>query len=121
MLKAKIGTIEMEYLDAIETEEYYNGANRRTLTITAAADAVGVDELHAALTESNLASVTLSNTDPEVSNVYDGYVLPLACGMQSVQTSEETPEIPAKYEQRLVLKLGKRTYIEEQLRRLGLG
>ena len=120
MLKATIGNIKMEYLDALETEEYYNGSNRRTLTITAAADAIGVDELHAALTEANLASITLTNDDPAVSNVYDGYVLPLSCGMQSIEVEAETSEVPAKYEQRLVLKLGKRTYIEAQLHALGV-
>lgn len=120
MLKAKIGKLEFEYLDALETEEYYNGASRRTLTITAAADVVSVDKLHGVLTENNLASITLTNDDPKVSNVYDAYVLSLSCGVQSVEVEAETPETPAKYEQRLVLKLGKRTYIEEQLHKLGI-
>lgn len=120
MLKAKIGTIEMEYLDAIETEEYYNGASRRTLTLTCAPDAISIDALNALLTEENLASITLYNEESGISNVYDGYVLKLSCGIKSELVQAETPDRAAVYEDRLVIKLGRRTYIEEQLHRLGL-
>ena len=120
---------EVEYLSALETEEFFNGSSRRTLTITCAPDAISLDALNALLTEENLASVTLVNTsagtDEEgneltVTNVYDGYVLKLSCGIRNELVQAETPDRAAVYEDRLVFKLGKRTYIEEQLHKLGL-
>ena len=55
MLKVKIGEKEFEYLTSLETEEYYNGSSRRTLTVNCPSDAIGLDELNALLTEENLA------------------------------------------------------------------
>ncbi len=57
--------------------------------------------------------------DPIV-NYFDGYVLKLSCGITSVITQPETPDTPAVYEEQIVFKVGKRTYIEEQLHKLGL-
>ena len=129
MLKIKIANTAFEYLNALETEEFFNGSSRRTLTVTCAPDAISIDELNALLTEENLASVTLVNTsagtDEEgnaltVTNVYDGYVLKLSCGIRNELVQTETPDSAAVYADRLVFKLGKRTYIEEQLHKLGL-
>ena len=50
MLKVKIGEKEFEYLTSLETEEYYNGSSRRTLTVNCPSDAIGLDELNALLT-----------------------------------------------------------------------
>ena len=108
-----------EYLYALETEEYYNGASRRTLTFECAVGAISIDKLNAVLSnEANTATITLTNG--EVVNFYDGYVLKLKCGIENKLINAETPEQAAVYEDRLVFKLGKRTYIEEQLHRLGL-
>lgn len=108
-----------EYINAVETEEYYNGASRRTLTFECAVGVIGVDELNTLLSnEANTATIELSNGD--VTNIYDGYVLKLKCGIEPKLIQSETPEAPAVYEDRLVFKLGKRTYIEEQLKKLGL-
>lgn len=120
MQKIKIANTEIEYLNALETEEFYNGASRRTLTVTCAPDAIGLDTLNALLTEEDLASITMTNTDTGAANIYDGYVLKLACGIRNEKVQEETPENAAVYADRLVFKLGKRTYIEEQLKKLGL-
>lgn len=123
MLKIKISNTEIPYLQAFETEEFYNGSSRRTLTLTCAADAASLDELNALLTEENLASISLTNddnSDAPVTNIYDGYVLKLSCGIKSTLVHAETSETAAVYEDRLVFKLGKRTYIEEQLHKLGL-
>ena len=120
MLKIKITKTEIEYLNALETEEFYNGASRRTLTVTCAPDAIGVDSLNALLTEENLASVTMTDDESGAVNIYEGYVLKLACGIRNEKVQEETPENAAVYADRLVFKLGKRTYIEEQLKKLGL-
>lgn len=133
MLKVKISETEFEYLNALETEEFYNGASRRTLTITCAPDAISLDTLNALLTEENLASITMTNTEgipsmedegmvtsEPIMNIYEGYVLKLSCGINKVLTETETPETPAVYSDRLVFKIGRRTYIEEQLHKLGL-
>ena len=110
---------EFEYLNAVEIEEYYNGASRRTLTFECEAGVIGIDSLNAVLSnEANTASIRLVNG--ETANVYDGYLLKLKCGIEKKLVKEETAENAAVYADRLVFKLGKRTYIEEQLRRLGL-
>ena len=136
-----------EYINALETEEYFNGANRRTLTFECEVGVIGVNELNTLLNdEKNTAAITLTSngvpvfkTNPEdnsvvidekgtpivdhyesTTNIYDGYVLKLKCGIENKLNSAETPEAQAVYADRLVFKLGKRTYIEEQLKRLGL-
>lgn len=127
MLKIKIANTEFEYLSAVETEEFFNGASRRTLTLTCAPDAASLDALNALLTEEHLASIALTNDGSgeegnaqAVTNIYDGYVLKLFCGIRSELVQAETPDSAAVYSDRLVIKLGKRTYIEEQLHKLGL-
>lgn len=109
------------YIEAFENEEYFNGSNRRVLTVHCDKNAISVDELNTILSnENNTAEITLTNEEMGVSNVYDGYVLKLKVGMEQYLVLNETPEAPAVYEDRIVFKLGKRTYIEEQLKRLGL-
>lgn len=111
--------VNFNYINAVETEEFYNGASRRTLSFECEVGVIGVDELNAILSnETNIASITLTNG--EVVNIYDGYVLKLRCGIENKLVAAETPETPAVYEDRLVFKLGRRTYIEEQLHNLGL-
>ena len=124
-----------EYLNGVETEEYFNGASRRTITFQCSADAIGLDQLNALLSdEANTHSITLTGDVVEVMdadgnatgettqavNLCDGYVLKLKCGIENRLIAAETPDAAAVYEDRLVFKLGKRTYIEEQLKRLGL-
>ena len=129
MLTIKIADREFEYLDALETEQFFNGANRRTLTVTCAADTIGLDELNALLTEDNLAVITLHNDNAGVTengeiitatSIYEGYVLKLECGVKAELVQSETPDSAAVYADRIVFKVGKRTYIEEQLHKLGL-
>lgn len=127
--------INFEYLNALETEEYFNSASRRTLTFECAVNTISVDELNAVLSdENNTASLVLTGDAVEIAdsagnptgettqavNIYDGYVLKLKCGIENKLVQIETPEQAAVYEDRLVFKLGKRTYIEEQLHRLGV-
>lgn len=120
MMTIKIANTEIEYLTALETEEYFNGSSRRTLTVNCAPNAIGLDELNALLTEENLASIALFNDELGVTNYHDGYVLKLECGIKATLVQPETPDTPAVYEDRLIFKIGKRTYIEDQLHKLGL-
>ncbi|MBQ9959985.1 MAG: hypothetical protein IJP01_06475 [Oscillospiraceae bacterium] len=107
---------EVPYLGAVETEEYFNGASRRTLTFDIARDAVGLDALDALCTEANCAKLELINEDEGITNIYEGYVLKLKLAVEPVLVDAEKQT----YEDRIKLKLGKRTYIEEQLHALGL-
>ena len=118
IIKLNNGT-NFEYLKAVETEEFFNGASRRTLTFECEVGVIGVDVLNTLLNdEKNTASIELSNGD--VTNIHDGYVLKCKCGIEPKLVTEETPQTSAVYADRLVFKLGRRTYIEEQLHRLGL-
>ena len=123
------------YLNAVETEEYYNGASRRTLAFEAEVGVIGVDELNGILSdENNTKSITLTGDEVAILdengnptgetthavNICDGYVLKCRCGIENKLVQAETPETPAVYADRLVFKLAKRTYIEEMLHRLGL-
>ncbi len=154
-IKLKNGK-EFEYLIAFETEEYFNGSNRRTLTFECDKNAISVDELNSLLSdELNTENIVLLRETSTVNeneqyeteqeeketaenivideqeqhiienyesleNVYDGYVLKLKCGVENKLITSETPDEQAVYEDRIIFKLGKRTYIEEQLKRLGL-
>ena len=112
---------QLPYLDAVETEEYWGGSNRRTLTFTCAADAVSVDALNAILNDSaNTAALSLSNEELGITNLYEGYTMKLKIGIEPVLTQPDSPDAAAIYADRLVFKLGKPTYIEAQLARLGL-
>jgi len=128
IIKFNNGT-NFEYLNALETEEYYNGSSRRTLTFECAVGVISVDMLNAILSnEANTASIVLTGdpvmqedgTTTAPQNIYDGYVLKIKCGIENKLVQLETPETPAVYEDRLVFKLGKRTYIEQALKNLGL-
>ena len=118
-LKFVDGT-EQPYLTALETEEYYTGASRRTLTFQMERNAANLEELDSLCTEQNLTRLELTNDEMGVTNIYEGYVLKLKVGVEPVLVSSETPEAPAVYEDRIVLKLGKRTYIEQMLHDLGV-
>ena len=112
-IKFSNGT-KFEYLNALETEQFYNGASRRTLTFECEVGVISIDELNELLkNERNTASIELSNG--EVTNIYDGYVLKLEVGVKPILVQAETPESPAVYEDRLIFKLGRRTFVEELL------
>lgn len=102
---------EVPYLNAIETEEYWAGASRRTLTFEIDRAAVGLDAMDNLCTEENCARIELVGED--ITNIYEGYVLKLQLGVKRVAEGES-------YVERIGLKLGKRTFIEEQLHKLGI-
>ena len=113
--------ISFNYLNALETEEYWNGSNRRTMAVECTPDAIGLDKLNTLLSnEANTAEIVMTNEETGESNIYSGYILKIKCGIENKLIRGETPNTPAVYEDRLVFKLGMRTYIEEQLAKLGL-
>ena len=126
---------ELTYLDAIETEEYWGGSSRRTLTFTCEADAVSIDALNTILSDAgNTQTLELTgfitvqqNQDGNVvevqapvTNIYDGYTLKLAVGIDKVLVQQESPDSAAVYADRLVFKLGRPTFIEQQMAKLGI-
>lgn len=112
---------ELAYLNAVETEEFWGGSNRRTLRFTCEAGAMGVDALNTLLNDTaNTASLTLHNAELEVTNIYEGYTMKLQVGIDRVQLQPQTAQQPATYGDRLIFKLGQPTYIEAQLARLGV-
>lgn len=106
--------VTQEYIDAIETEEYYNGSSRRTLTFTIDPTKCNLQSLSDECTELNCAALELSNTEEGITNIYEGYVLKLFVGIESRPAGE------GSYQEVVVLKLGKRTYIEQRLHELGI-
>ena len=126
---------EVTYLNAVETEEYWGGSSRRTLTFTCAPDAVSIDALNAVLSDSaNLKSIELhgefqtqeirddgiKDVKIPVTNIYEDYTKKLRVGIEPVLVQPESPDRPVLYEDRLVFKLGRPTFIEQQLAALGI-
>lgn len=119
---------ELTYLDALETEEYWGGSSRRTLTFTCAPDAISIDTLNTILSdETNIRTLALQGeiakpdgTPQTITNLYEGYTMKLKVGIDNVLVQPESPDGAAVYADRLVFKLGKPTYIEAQLAALGI-
>lgn len=112
----------VEYLRALETEEYWGGSNRRTLTFTCAANAASVDALNGLLGDAdNVQTLALENEELGVTNCYEGYTMKLKVGVERELEQPESPDSPAVYVDRLVFKLGQPTFIERQLAKLGIG
>lgn len=106
---------EVKYQKALETEKYWRGSSRRTLTFNIARIAANLEEL-ALCTEGNLKTLELINKESEIVNIYGGYVLELKLGVEPVLIDAETQT----YEENNILKLGKRTVIEQKLYELGI-
>ena len=104
------------YENALETEEYFNGNSRRTLTFQILPQNCNLQTLSDLCTEENCASIELTNEELGVSNIHEGYVLKLKVGIESILSDAETNQ----YTDMVVLKLGKRTFIEQKLHELGV-
>ena len=126
---------EVAYSNAIETEEVWGGSSRRTLTFTCAPDAVSIDELNTILSDAaNTEMLTLMGSiaaeeerdgetvvvEVPVTNIYEGYTMKLNVGIDRVLVQPETPDSAAVYADMLVFKLGRPTFIEQQLAALGI-
>ena len=128
-MKAIFGNgAELTYLNAIETEEFWGGSSRRTLTFTCVPDAVSIDALNAILSDTaNTGTLALvgaivnpDGSEQAVTNLYEGYTMKLAVGIDKVLLQPESPDSAAVYADRLVFKLGRPTFIEQQLMALGI-
>lgn len=107
----------MDYIEAYETEEYFNGSSRRVLTFYCDPSNFSIDSLNKELSdENNTKSIQLINEDMGITNIYEGYVLKLKLGIEPYQINNDPP----MFEDRVVFKLGKRTVIEQKLNELGI-
>lgn len=113
-------------LDCIQVngrKQYYQGAERDTLEFVFAKSA-GFDALDAAFAdEAKTASITIINDvdaeNPEI-GVYDGYTLRMSMRMEPVVITPGTMEAPAVTEERIMVVMAQLTYIERQLKALGI-
>ena len=126
---------EIAYLEAAEREEYCVGSNRHTLTFLCAADAISLDVLNAILSDAantetlvlvestimeEVRDGELVTTEIPETNTCEGYTMKLNVGIEKVMVQPETPDSAAVYADRLVFKLGRPTFIEQQLAKLGI-
>lgn len=103
--------------------QYYQGATRDTLEFVFAKSA-GFDALDAAFAdEAKTASITIINDvdaeNPEI-GVYDSYTLRMSMRMEPVVITPGTMEAPAVTEERIMVVMAQLTYIERQLKALGI-
>ena len=113
-------------LDCIQVNgktQYYQGATRDTLEFVFAKTA-GFDALDAAFAdEAKTANITITNdTDPDnpESWVYDSYTLRMSMRMEPVVITPGTSDAPAVTEERITVVMAQLTYIEQQLKALGI-
>lgn len=107
-----------DFTTSFEGEEYYNGSDRRVLTIQSEKDAIGLDTLYGLLTEENTAIIELTNEEEEITNILENYVLLLEVGIKKeVIPQIDEPNLTKEY---IEFKLGRRTYIEQMLHNLGI-
>ena len=103
--------------------QYYQGATRDTLEFSFAKSA-GFDALDAAFAdEAKTANITITNdTDPDnpESWVYDSYTLRMSMRMEPVVITPGTSDAPAVTEERITVVMAQLTYIERQLKALGI-
>jgi hypothetical protein len=115
-LKIKfMGGAEQAYTTALETEEYFGGSNRRTLTFEIPREKANLETLDALCGEENLGKLELINEEEGITNIYDGYTMKLRLGIEQKLLDPETNA----YGEHICLKLGKLTYIESRLKALG--
>ena len=126
---------ELDCIDVIEREELCIGSSRYALTVMCEQDAISLDTLNAIISETaNIADLLVvgtmieekvehgelvQTTIPAEKN-YEGYTMKLSVGIEKVLVQPESPDAAAMYADRLVFKLGRPTFIEQQLAKLGL-
>ena len=113
----------LEFVHGTGRKQYYQGAERDTLEFVFAKTA-GFDALDAAFAdETKTERITIINdTDPDNPEitVHDGYTLRMSMRMEPVVIAPGTMEAPAVTEERIMVVMAQLTYIEKQLKALGI-
>lgn len=126
MMKIKLANgTEFEYERAEETSEFYDNANRRTLTLRMKPEGLTLDAVNAAFSDAAAtASLALTNYNEDGSifarNIYDHYSIKISVSCEPVAVGEDAETGAELKADRIIVKLGKLTYIEQQLAALGL-
>lgn len=122
----KIKFADDSTLDCIQIngrKQYYQGAERDTLEFVFP-KAAGFDALDAVFAdEDKAASITIINdtdTDNPEMTVYDGYTLRMSMSLAPVVITPGTIDAPAVTEERIMVVMAQLTYIERQLKALGI-
>ncbi len=109
-IKFKNGT-QLEHLSAFETSEFYDNAERRTITVDFSPQTVSFEELNNAATFENTKELEFSSDESSevTKQLLEDYCIKISVKLHT-QSEQEV----------LTLKLGKLTVIEKQLLALGL-
>ena len=112
---------ELEYIEAIETSTFYDNATRRMLEFKIEKDAISLSTLNDILSnEENLVQLHLVNEEENAENYYNDYQIKMELSVKTVPTGEFDESGEEVRAERVIFKLGKLTYVEKQLRKLGL-
>lgn len=115
---------ELTALTVIGQSRYFQGANRDSLEIVFAKGAHPFDTLDVLFADpSKTGHITLiDDTDPNnpALFVHDGYMLRMSMSLAPVIVTPATPTAPAVTQERISVIMAQETYIEHQLRALGV-
>jgi len=114
---------ELEYTFALESKEFYKNAQRECIAFKCDSTTISLDALNAILSnEANLETITLIGEvdGKEVREILSNYVIKMELTLKPEIIEAETSEKAAVYAEVINFKLGARTYIEQQLHKLGL-
>ena len=109
--------VTVDVLSVNGSSRYFQGANRDSLEIQIAREAIdfeGLEELTA--DSSNTDRLVFIDGDTEY--VHDGYSLRAELSVRPIRTGEETTDTPASYEERICVVLAQKTYAEKELESL---
>lgn len=123
MLKVRFANgKELEYKEAREEPTYYDGANRRMLTIHFAGDKVFLDSIdELASDKANIKTLAFTNDNSSnqvVTNLYENYIYKLKVSKEPVLRGEDPETLAPVMVEEVILQLGRATPTELMLEKL---
>ncbi len=97
-------------------QKFVQGQSRDTLNFIFPAS-VGMDALDAAFTPEACESITITE-DGGAEYIHKGYTVRAELRKEAVEVTPATPEKAAVYEDRIMVSMSQRTYVETQLAKL---
>jgi len=102
---------ELTAVNVVGSSQHYQGQNRKTLEIHFVTGETDFAELNTLFTEPGSISIT----DDDGTYQHDNYALRVSTALKNVVVEQETDEAPAIMEERYVVVVAQRTYIEARL------
>lgn len=102
---------ELTAISVIGSTQHFQGANRKTLEIHFATDETDFAQLNTLFADPG--SITI--TDDSGTYQHDNYALRVSTALKPVVVTPETDEAPAVTEDRYVIVLAQKTYMETQM------